>query len=66
MKKSSSGTHGKHGHMNMHEVHKAEGGKVEGIKLTSSSGGTSGGTPSSSGAMSGAGTGYAKGEKGIG
>lgn len=67
MKKSSHGmgTHSKHGHSMMHEVHKAEGGKVEGIKLSSSSDGTSSGLPNSSGAMAGAGTGYAKGEKGM-
>lgn len=60
-----SGMHSKHGHKMMHEVHKAEGGKVEGIKMSSTSDGTSGGTPSSSGAMSNAGTGYAKGDRGI-
>lgn len=65
MKKShSSGTHSTHGHKMMHEIHKAEGGKVEGIKLSSTSDGTDKGTPSSSGAMSNAGTGYAKGDGG--
>lgn len=62
MSKKSSGSHGKHGHSHMHEVCKAEGGKVEGIKLTSKSDGTSSGLPDSSGASES--HGYAAHEKG--
>lgn len=59
-KKSGNGVHSKHGHMNMHEVHKAEGGKVEGtMKMTSKSDGTSSGAPDTSGNSGG--HGYAKG-----
>lgn len=63
MKKSmhGEGSHSKHGHKHMHEVHKAEGGKVEGtMKMTSDSDGTSSGLPDSAGASGG--HSYAKGK----